>query len=173
VCIAFHVTVAGVKMAKQIKSWKHALRSSNIIPGRIYWKKQNLPNTHMKKATKYIGINPGSYKLNLTSYTGNKRNQPKCLCSANQIVNPVWKNHPSGLLSSARKSESFNTVQFNIYLYHRQGNWKFTALLNFKNLWDSLNFTWLISKKSSVILCLISVFLKFPCFIKSCLFNLI
>jgi hypothetical protein len=143
-CIAFHVTVAGVILAKQVDPWKYASKSTNIIWGMVYWKNKNWPNTCTKKATKYIGTKLGSYKLNLTPYT---RNWPTCLCSATQSVNPVWTYFPSGFLSSERKLESFYTVQFNSYLYHCRGNWKVMSLLYVKNLWACLNFTWLISKQ--------------------------
>jgi hypothetical protein len=101
-CIAFHVTVVGVRLVKQADPWKYTWRSTRIIWGRVYWKNQNWSNICMMKATKYNGTKPVSYKLNLTSCTGNTRNWLVCLCAATSLVNTVWTYLLSGFLSSVR-----------------------------------------------------------------------
>jgi hypothetical protein len=61
--------------------------------------------------TEYVGMKPGPYKLNLTSYrpTGNKESAHMSL-----LVNLVWIYLLSGSLSSVRRLESNNTTELSV-----------------------------------------------------------
>lgn len=96
----------------QIWTFRMIPKSKDIISEKVSWKNQNQPNM-CTKAIKYLGKQPGFYKLNQTA-SANTRNQPILLHFLIWLANPAWIYLPFEFSLIVRKLAIYNTVQFNV-----------------------------------------------------------